>query len=145
MNNTLAIVIVAALLLFFFYEQPSNPLGVPPPPGGANGSPQSIHAVQSGAFAPVFALPGLGQAYAIAKPIADSITTPAINKLNKVLGTPPNPLAPGLPGTGDLNIVINKDGTQTVSVKNPNWYTRNIGEPVSKGATGVVHAIESIF
>ncbi|HZC31228.1 MAG TPA: hypothetical protein VE261_06880, partial [Gaiellaceae bacterium] len=130
------------------------PSTAPRAPGPTPGAPS---------FAPLVPpLPGLGQAYALAKPIADHITTPIVHGLNDKLGQigtigpvkfgggPYAALKDNGDGTytngfGDI-VTPQADGKVTIEPsKTSSWYERNVGSPISKAGTGVVHAIEGLW
>jgi hypothetical protein len=113
----------------------SSPVGSPPTGPVVGGF------VQTG---PV--LPQLGPAYAVLKPIADNITTPAINKLNSAIGGynpygPPTNLTQNPDGTFSstdqmgIKTTYNKDGTVTRT--NTVGYFTPAAKQIKAAATGV--------
>ncbi len=98
-------------------------------------------------------LPGLGQAYAVLKPVADHITTPLVHSINSAVGgvDPYGKLTRNADGTytdgTGATVTLNANGTITrkAAPGYSSWYYNNIGHPISQAGTGVVHAFESIL
>lgn len=110
-------------------------------------------------FGPV--VPQLGAFYAVAKPLADKVTTPLINKINSAVGgaTPYGPLKnvkqnpdgsyTGTDGLG-ATVTLNPDGT--IHRTNPSFSQTNggkvliaAGHGIAKGATAVGHAASAAY
>lgn len=106
-------------------------------------------AVQNGLVNSILGLPGLRQAYQVLKPIADNVTTPAINKLNSAVGGPNIYGPPNVVIDAKGNVTSKGVGGTTITYKPGGGVTitggTSVGSAISKSVTGSVHAIESIF
>lgn len=111
------------------------------PPVPTSASPNLVNSV--------LGLPGLRQAYLVLKPIADNVTTPVINKLNSAVGGPNVYGPPAVVIDSKGNVTSKGVGGTTITYKPGGGVTisggNSVGSKISKGATGAIHAIESIF
>lgn len=107
---------------------PGPAVGPPQPP--IDGTPHYVNLVPN--------LPFLHDASAVLNPIWSHIGQPILNGINKNISAPINSAI----GAQHATSTINPNGTVTRTVKNPNWYTRNVGEPISHAVTGAVHTVE---
>lgn len=92
-----------------------------------------------GWLAPVFKLPGVAQVYNKLAPVNAALQADVIRPINT--SKPVVALNNALGGT--VKTTINPNGTVTKTVSN-NWYTRNVGSPISHAGTAVVHFIGSL-
>jgi hypothetical protein len=110
------------------------------PPGIPKATP--VNPADLGAFSPVLGLPGLTPAYKLLAPAYKYVVAPTVKLLNKTITPTVNGTIPGFTNP-DGAITTTPDGTRTVT--NPNWYTRNVGDPVSHAGTAVVHFFGGLF
>lgn len=83
-----------------------------------------------GPFKPILTLPGLKQAYGVLAPINTAV--------QKVIA-PLSDAARGITGMAPTT-VVNQDGTITRTVPH-NWYTDNVGTPISQAGSGIINGI----
>ena len=88
-------------------------------------------------FDPLMKLPGVGQAIAAITPVYNGLVKPLKDKLNATISPAINKAL----GSGTKEITFHEDGTIDRHIKDPNWYERNVGEPISSGATNVGKAV----
>lgn len=156
-----AAAVVGVGLVVLSRSSSASPAAAPGPVPGT--APLPAGTTLKATFAPIVpSLPGLGQAYAVLKPVADNLTTPVINGLNgaigsfgsvgpvKLGGSPYGPLTANGDGTftngfGD-RVTPNADGTTTVTPsKNASGYEKYVGAPLSQAGTTVSHLISGLF
>jgi hypothetical protein len=86
-------------------------------------------------------LPFLHDSAAVLAPVWSHVGQPLVNALNKNVSRPINWAIGGQTPT----TTVNPDGTIRRAIAKPNWYSRNVGEPISHAVTGAVHTVEGWF
>jgi hypothetical protein len=114
---------------------PAPPTRAPAPKPG-----EMYRGSDLGFFAPVLSLPFVNQAYRVLAPINDKVIQPFVRSLNESAPvTAINTALGGKPTT-----TVNPDGTIT-RTGGRDWYSQNVGNPISGVGTGIVHAIGGLF
>lgn len=146
-STALALAGAVGVGLYFITKNQATPTATVPPPAKTG---VTIPAVVAD---PGPVVPQLGAAYAVLKPIATYITTPAINKINSAVGgvtpfggvsnvhTNADGTATGTDGLG-ATVVFHPDGT--ITRHNPPWQQTNGGKVIVAVGNGVKHAAQSV-
>lgn len=110
----------------------STPAAAPPAPAPGYTPGTLYRGNDLGPFKPVLALPGLSQGYRLLAPVnteLQKVIAPISSDLRSITGMAPT-------------TKVNPDGTITRTVAD-NWYTRNVGKPLSAAGSSVVDTIST--
>lgn len=158
MKTSTALVIAGAVgVAIVFYERRAASAVPPgaPPVGAPSGAPPAGTFVRP-SVVPIgnltLGLPGVKQAAGVLQPIATHLTTPLIHGLNAAVGTSGGPYGP-LKSNGDgtytdsqgYTLTPQPGGGYTRYKKNPSWYEKHIGGPISSDASVASHAVVKAF
>lgn len=117
-----------------------------PPPGAPPGAPKAVGGFTL--FPPP--LPLVPQISAVLAPIANNVTTPLVNKLNKSVSGPNVYGPPVITNNPDGSVTSKGVGGTTITYHPGGGVTisgggSSVQQKISSGATGVIHAIGSIY
>jgi hypothetical protein len=104
--------------------------------GGSYGPTGMYTGSDLGPFKPILAAPGAALAYNFLAPINDKIIQPFVSALNT--SAPVRTLNQAI--GGPPVVTQNPDGSIT-RIAPDNWYSRNIGKPISHAGSAVIHAL----